>query len=291
MDPLDFRILVAAFEDPRQGYRSIGRQVGLSAPAVRARMQRLTEQKVLNGYALAPVPILFRREQRIALFQGDWSRAAVEAVLRCPDVAWVAWKVDGGVSVEVWPRPGTDAISPVTATLGTTPFFQTVSPAPALRPANPLDWRIIDALLDDPTSSDGAVVDRTGLSPKTVRHRLAGLLGDGLISISPRIGSLSASGDVLYTITILGPVPFSEVRHALGDAALLRQVSAPPAQYALCRAAHLAEVTTRTAALKRLPGVESAFVSLNREQLHNLSFVRALIRHEIEAHRSDGGRS
>jgi DNA-binding Lrp family transcriptional regulator len=281
VDSKDFRLLVALFDDPRQGFRAIGDRVGLSAPAVRDRIRRLQDRGVLGGFVLTPDASLLGRADRVVLFQGEWSREDALRVLRLPRVAWVAWKVDGGLTVQLWPRPGEDAVPALARSLGASPFFQTTSPARELRPVTVLDWRIVEALLDDPILPLKELVRRTGLSPKTVRRRLTGMVRDRVFGIVPQLGSLGNSGDLVFTVTVLGPIGFGEVRRIMGDAALLRRVPKPPAQYALCRAESLAEVTTRSTLLRRHPEVESAFVSLNREQLVNRPLIRTLVRERI----------
>jgi len=49
MDSKDFRLLGALYQNGRQSYQSLGRQVSLSAPAVRERMKRLESVGKLHG--------------------------------------------------------------------------------------------------------------------------------------------------------------------------------------------------------------------------------------------------
>src|SRR5690242_21816178 len=50
LDERDWRLLEALQQDARQGYAELGRQVGLSAPAVAERVKRLEEAGVIAGY-------------------------------------------------------------------------------------------------------------------------------------------------------------------------------------------------------------------------------------------------
>ena len=50
LDARDWRLLEALQVDARQGYAELGRQVGLSAPAVAERIRRLEESGVIAGY-------------------------------------------------------------------------------------------------------------------------------------------------------------------------------------------------------------------------------------------------
>ena len=53
-------------------------------------------------------------------------------------------------------------------------------------------------------------------------------------------------------------------------------------KYLLCRANDLSDVTNRTRAARKLPGVESVEVSLNRELLVAKDFFHSLIREKIK---------
>jgi DNA-binding Lrp family transcriptional regulator len=281
VDSKDFRLLAALFVDPRQSFRALGRGVGLTAPAVRDRLRRLEALGILRGYSATPDASLFGRENRVVLFHGTFTREQVVGVAALPDVVWVAWKYDGGLSVELWSRAAGESVAAVQRTLGVPPAFETVGAPPEPRSVTTIDWRILAALVEDARIGLGALCRQTHLTAETVRRHLEGLLADHMVVINPQLGPLSGSGDLVFTVTVLGPIPFAEIRRILGDAALLRRVAKPPAQYVLGRAASLGEVTDRTAALLRHPEVRSAFVSLNREHLINREFVRNLVRHQL----------
>jgi Lrp/AsnC family leucine-responsive transcriptional regulator len=55
-DPTDVQILHHLVEDPRLGISELARRVGMSAPAVRERVQRLEDTGVIAGYRLALDP-------------------------------------------------------------------------------------------------------------------------------------------------------------------------------------------------------------------------------------------
>jgi len=50
MDDIDWEILDELQADGRVGYRELGRRVGLSAPAVAARVRRLESEGIITGY-------------------------------------------------------------------------------------------------------------------------------------------------------------------------------------------------------------------------------------------------
>jgi len=50
LDDIDRRLLAALQQDARLSYRALGRQIGLSQPAVADRVRRLEESGVITGY-------------------------------------------------------------------------------------------------------------------------------------------------------------------------------------------------------------------------------------------------
>lgn len=56
MDPLDQRIVSALVSDARASYAEIGSRVGLSAPAVKRRVDKLLESGVLRGFTAVVDP-------------------------------------------------------------------------------------------------------------------------------------------------------------------------------------------------------------------------------------------
>ena len=63
LDSKDFLLLTALHRDARRSYQSLGRAVGLSAPAVRDRLTKLREAGTLSGYGLWVDPAVFDRQE------------------------------------------------------------------------------------------------------------------------------------------------------------------------------------------------------------------------------------
>jgi Lrp/AsnC family leucine-responsive transcriptional regulator len=55
-DPVNLRLLAALHEDPRAGMSALARRVGMSAPAVTERVQRLARVGVIAGYRMEVDP-------------------------------------------------------------------------------------------------------------------------------------------------------------------------------------------------------------------------------------------
>jgi len=150
-----------------------------------------------------------------------------------------------------------------------------------------IDLRIMDALVDDPLIPFEELVKKTGLSPKTVRKYLQIMIKDEIIFIMPRLGSLAEPGDLVYHLTVAGTAGQNELRRVLGEALVVSETNEPPLKYLLCRADDLAEVTVRTQAVRKLSGVDSVEVTLNKELLVGKEFVHSLIRRKIREWESE----
>ena len=280
MDSKDFQLLAALHENARQSYRVLGSRVSLSAPAVRDRLQALEKRGIIQGYWVTPDPTIFDRQDLLVFYQDDRTREEALRALSVRDVAFVAWKVDGGLTVQLWPRNQKESLEELTRTMGE-PSGQALAEHPPHPPLSLADWRIIDVLLDDPRIELELLCKSTGLSPKTVRKHLSGMLREEEIYITPRLGTLSGSGELVYHLMVDGKAALSELRRVLGDAVLVNETKEPPMKYLLCRAHDLADVTSRTAQTSKLPGVRSVRVTLNREILVATEFVHSLVRERI----------
>lgn len=218
----------------------------------------------------------------MVFYTGDWKRQDAVKALSVDDVVFVAWKLDGGLSVQTWPQDRRKPIKDLTDSLGVRPSGQTFTKAQAHPRVTPAEWRIMDALVDDPTMPFAVLVSETGLSPKTVRKHLESIIETETIFIMPRLGSLADSGELVYHLSVTGKVGFGELRQVLGEAFLISSTHEPPMKYLLCRADDLSDVTSRTQAARKLPGVETVELTLNRELLVSKDFLHARIKEEIK---------
>ena len=282
MDAKDFRLLVALDEDARQSLHALGRKVSLSAPAVRDRIRRLEERGIVQGYWVSIVPAVFGRRDLLVSFDGDWSRDEALKALGAPDVAWIAWKVDGGLTVEVWPHDVERAVATLRRFLGRDPSWHGVAEPDWRGELSSLAWRVLDVLIDNPRAPIDKLSSSTGLSPKTVRKHLGKLIRGQAIYVVPRLGFLRDSGEIVYHLVIAGNASFPDMKRVLGDAELIHETQDTPKKYLFCRADSLGDMTSKNYALERLPGVTSVQVSLNREMMFGTEFVHRLVRERIE---------
>jgi DNA-binding Lrp family transcriptional regulator len=281
VDEKDFRLLVELNENARRSFQALGRRVSLSAPAVRERLRHLEERGIVQGYWVSIDPAVFDRQDLLVSFDREWSRDEAMRALEATDVAWIAWKVDGGLTVQLWPREADRAVMDLARFLGREPSWHGIARSVGNTELSGFDWRILDVLIDAPLSSVERLSEATGLSPKTVRKRLAGMIRSEAIYIVSRLGLPKDSGVLVYNLVVSGTAPFSELKRVIGDAALIHETKEPIRQYLFCRADSLGELTATTHALEKLPGVESVQLSLNREMVLGTDFVHHLVQEEI----------
>lgn len=284
MDIKDFHLIAALHENARQSYRSLGRHISLSSPAVRDRLLGLERRGILKGFWLLIDPDIFGRDDLLVFFRDEWTRKEALMALTVPEVAWVSWKMNGWLTVQLWPRDFRQALKALTRALGARAFGKTLGGRHSHhKHLATIDWQIIDALIDDPKLPFKQLCQYTGLSPKTVRKHLEVLIEQEIIYIVPRLGPLTDSGELIYHLAVFGSVSVRDLYQVMAsdDTILLNVTQNPPVRYLLCRSSSLTDVTTKTQALTSLPGVRSAVVDLNREIFVNTSFIHSLVREKI----------
>ncbi|MGB0651770.1 MAG: winged helix-turn-helix transcriptional regulator [Thermoplasmatota archaeon] len=257
MDGLDFRILAALHEEGLASHAALGRQVGLTAPAVASRLQRLRDAGVLLGFRADLHPALFGTTSTLHALPGPHDEADAEAALALPGVVWVAQKLDRGLTVMAYGETDLDSIGHVARQM----------PGDGRPPAPPgrLARKVLAAVVTDPRAGRDRLARATGLSPKTCAKHREALMAEGLLSVLPVLGALSGEGAVVYHLAVFGDAPVAAVRHALVDAVLVNE--APGVQYWFCMASDLGSALARQGAVREL-GLE-AQMTLNRRLVQN----------------------
>jgi DNA-binding Lrp family transcriptional regulator len=283
VDSKDFQLLVGLYGNARQSYQSLGRRVSLSAPAVRDRLNRLRSKGILQGFMLVIDSSIFDRDDLLLFFHGNFSRKSALAVFAAPDISWVAWKVDGRITLRLWTKNAREATDNLTKILGIRPSMRAFTPRKRGRtPLSKKDLLIMDALVDEPQVPFGELLKSTRLSPKTLRKRLNMLLNTRTISIDPLLGALTDSGELIYPLVVAGRISMDEIRRIMGESAQTHHTLQPPMKHVLCRANSLAEVITKTRVLENVQGIKYVTISLNREVLVSTDLRHSLIREEIK---------
>jgi DNA-binding Lrp family transcriptional regulator len=101
IDPIDRRIVALMREDARRSFQDIGRRVGLSAPAVKRRVDRLEATGVIRGYTAVVDPAALGWTTRgvVSLFcEGRMSADEVRAAVSPHPEVTAAYTLAGQAS-------------------------------------------------------------------------------------------------------------------------------------------------------------------------------------------------
>jgi DNA-binding Lrp family transcriptional regulator len=104
LDDLDRRIVACLLEDARLSFSQIGGRVGLSAPAVKRRVDRMRHDGVITGYAAVvdPAALGWTTEAFVELFcAGRTSPAEIYASIRRHPEVVAAYTVTGEANAMV----------------------------------------------------------------------------------------------------------------------------------------------------------------------------------------------
>ena len=225
---------------------------------------------------------VFDRDDLLLFFHDNFSRKSVLSAFAVTEVSWVAWKVDGRITLRLWTKNQREATDNIGKILGVRPSIRALTPRKKRRALLSItDLLIMDALVDNPNIPVGELLESTRLSPKTVRKHLNRLLETKTISVDPILGALTDSGALIYPMVVAGKISMDKVRRIMGESAQTHHTLKPPMKHVLCRASSLAEVITKTHALENVQGIKYVTISLNREVLISTDFRHSLIREEL----------
>lgn len=114
-----------------------------------------------------------------------------------------------------------------------------------------------------------------------MRKHLEMLIRNEVTYVTPKLGSLADSGELVYHLAVTGRIGLGELRRVLADAVLVSETQEPQMKYLLCRANDLVDVNSKIGMVSKLPGMESVMVTLNRELLVGTEFVHRLVREKV----------
>src|SRR5207245_9095539 len=109
------------------------------------------------------------------------------------------------------------AVKDLADAVGARPFGQAMFERRLHHPLSLIDWQIIDVLIERPRMPFKELCGSTGLSPKTVRKHLEMLMQDEIVYITPKLGALADSGELVYNLAVFGRIGMSELRRIIGE--------------------------------------------------------------------------
>ncbi len=290
MDDTDFQILAALKRDPLASHAELARDVGLTAPAVRARITHLREAGILVGFGGLPAAEVFGRVPRIFPFpEPRVEESELEAIVEVDPVVWASLKHDGAITVELYLEEETDTAPTELVDLLGPPLGAYGSSLPAPRMENPvlssLDWRLLEVLVPRPRTPVAALAEETGLTPRTVRRRRDRMIRDGLLAIIPIVVGAPSPGLLMFNLALygVGLDDRAEVLRAVPQKVLINETRGDnPMMYLLCRADSLSEVLDLEGRLTAMKAVKDVQVTLNMKAEFAIDRLLSWIRRKRE---------
>lgn len=275
MDERDFRLLAHWFERPFASLEELGRVLGLSGAAVKARVGALQSEGVLQQFWTVPAASLFGLWPRVYLFEVEMNpAAAIDVALRDDSVVWA--KAYENLAFERR-LPGTLAVLCYLSNPGKVPdrlreafgapsFVRTpgwptatAGPNPII---SPLDWRILRAMVKNPRAPPATLGESAGLTEKTARRRRTRLMMQGFVGVQPLVNGGHARGIACFHLVI-----YTEHGASVPDLSrwvrgvVIESIPEPSGSVIVCWAPSVAEVVALEPRLLSLPEVRIALLS------------------------------
>ena len=289
MDLRDFQILLELNRHPFSSPGAIGKALGVTGNAVKARLDRMKAEGLLNGFFVMPVSAVFGRHWHVFPYLDVEPEPDLQEILDVEDVVNVWRGRPRTIMVNTYSRTRGGAPSPKLAeVLHCPPSGVALPDAPNRFSANdavlsPLDWRVIEALLDRPRAPLADLARATQLSPRTVRKRRDSLVSKGLLGIIPNLDTSRESGLIVYSGHVATKTRADLDRLHLPGLSVLRQLFDPPAAWVIGHAATYAELQQVELKLLSIPGVISAQLVPSRGGALATERLRGWIQDELRA--------
>ncbi len=192
IEDVDLKILRILLQDARISYEKVAKKVKLSPTAVKNRIEKLVEQRIIQNFTAYLNPLTFNQSicfSLITVKEGTISSDFIDQVGKWKEV------VGGTISLQ-------NKISIVHHFLNSQEMHETVEKLKALQEVEEIknyilvipgtvsdlpskimknDWRIIKALRYNCRKSDTELAAELGLSAKTINRRLAYLKSNGIV--------------------------------------------------------------------------------------------------------------
>lgn len=264
MDALDGRIVAALMQEPLAPVTKLCEASGLTRNAVKARLARLKEDRVLLGVTGMPNPALFGRTGLVCVHPVT-KNPRLDTVAAVDDVTTITVNHDGKLAVICYLEDLARPPGALGDVMGVPPERTFVQHAPPLRPPGAAlsrsQWRVVEALVRDARIGPTELARRTGLSRKVAQRHLRFLLDGGHVIPQTWLMSGRTSGAAFYEVYAQGPAAAEPegVRRALGPRAwVVDRLSEPVGALLLGLADDLGGAIAAHNRVLSMPGIEHA---------------------------------
>ncbi|HTT14822.1 MAG TPA: AsnC family transcriptional regulator [Thermoplasmata archaeon] len=287
MDELDFRIIAELVRAPFASHATIGRALRLTGTAVKSRLDEMEDRSVISGYLVVPSAASLRRVQKLYPFHAVEPEPRLDDILEVDNVVAVARADPGTLIVDTFTKDGgVDPPPELVKVIHGTPERATLTDAPqethvAVSTVSPLDWRVVEALLDGPRASLRELATKARLTPTTVRRRRDSLLERGLLRVSPIVDTRREPGLLVYSgyVWLSDPAAAKGIRSP--GLASIWVHHEPPAASIFGACPNFAAVEQFQRELRSLPGVVRAELTAARGGIVARDRLRGWIRDEL----------
>lgn len=197
-------ILARLVRDCRESDRQLGRAVGVSGAAARARISKMEKAGVITGYAVVVEPPALGYGVFYVVVSGDLPESKLRR-LRLIGEPFYTVPCVGGITVRGVVVEGSAGAKTALAAgaLGDDVRVLTTLEAGGPTSGSGLrrtDLEVVGALLDDPRASIDSVARRTGMSARTVSRSLEKLRADEAVQFTAMYEPTRLSGRVPYVV-------------------------------------------------------------------------------------------
>jgi DNA-binding Lrp family transcriptional regulator len=286
VDERDCRILMAIMRAPFDSMEAIGRSIGTSGTAAKARLDRMRAAGIYQGLVCGPTGRALGRTERLVVFGHGPSEVDLEALARVDEVAWAALSFPPA-SVAMLYREAPDAPLPpaLANAAGRAPDAVIVRDDPhghERGPLSPLDWRVIDALMEDPRASLRDLAEAAKLSPRTVRERRDALVSSGNLMAFPNVDATREEGVILYSASLTLDRADALRGLRLANAHRVATHQHPPGAHFLGYVRTYAEAHVVEEKLRATPGVSAVTFSIPQGTVVALERLRGWTRAQLQ---------
>ena len=289
-DETDFRILGSIYGDPFASYENIGRKVGLTGTAVKARIDALKRSGVLDDFYGLPAASLFRRHARIYRFPvGALDRERLSEVIRLDPVVFAGMHHDNVFGVLAYiERPGDLPPPELVEALGQPTMTVTpLIPAPkdpAYVPSS-AEFRLLRSLIGTPRATPAELGRRTGLSQRTIRRNREHLVEAGVLQVSPYLQAARSRGMVFFMAFIYFSkgAKVTTVESEFLGSIRMGSLENPPGEVRFCRAGSLAEVIEQQEAARKSASIADVRIILHLLTAFHVTRLQKWVDQELES--------
>ena len=177
MDSTDIGILRALGENCRASYQDMGRALGMTANAIKKRVNKLIENGTIHSFVVYLSFAMIDAESFLAILTPATSNTEEELlkeIVKNPHVFSTGFLSDGTciVFTEYEGETGQSELQQFLDSLGNVAHYELhtlLSPRGRKVEFKPLEIRVLKSLVEDPRAPATEIAEKTGLTPRRVR--------------------------------------------------------------------------------------------------------------------------